>query len=183
MQVIAPLLTLMKTALFTNFTDREFIGYWNGKGKKFPPGASLYMPDYLAAHFAKHLTNRELLLTDKQGNLIHANGDKMTSPKFPEQVPMFMEFFNKAYKPDETEELGSVADDIDSLIGSANKNKQEKGTMASMPETVTAPSMARPVAAPKIAQDPTQPQVITPVDDGEDEDDTKSFNGKPVEAA
>ncbi len=29
----------MKTALFTNFSIEEFIGYWNGKPKKFAPGA------------------------------------------------------------------------------------------------------------------------------------------------
>jgi len=155
----------MKTALFTNFTDQEFIGYWDGKGRKFAPGQSLYMPDYLARHFAKHLSNKELLRTDTNGNLIHKDGDKMTSPKKPEQVPMFMDLFNKAYTPDETEELGDKKDDVDSLISVANKNREQKLQGKS-----------------ESKQDPTQPQIINPPDDDTDEDEEESgFGNKPVE--
>lgn len=156
----------MRTALFTNFTDEEFIGYWDGKGKKFPPGAQVWMPEYLARHFAKHLTNRELLRTDKRGNLIYKGGEKMTSPKHPEQEKVFMELFNKAFKLDPTEEaLASGGDDVDALINSANKNRQEGGT--------------QPAKGQK--QDPTQPQVILPPDGDEDDDSEESFQGKPVE--
>lgn len=144
----------MKTALFTNFTDQEFIGYWDGKAKKFSPGQSLYMPDYLASHFAKHLVNRELLRTDASGNLIHKDGDKMTSPKKPEEVPIFMELFNKAYTLDEMDELGDKKDDIDTLINVANKNRQEKVK----------------IAAPE-KQDPTKPQVVLPPDFDDEESD------------
>ena len=148
----------MKTALFTNFTDKEFIGYWDGKPKPFKPGESVYMPDYLARHFAKHLTNRELLRTDGNGNLLYKDGEKMTSPKNPEDVPMFMELFNKAYTPDELEELGSEKDDVDTLIDVANKNRQER-VKATAPEK----------------QDPTQPQVVLPPDfDDEDSEDEPS---------
>ena len=156
----------MKTALFTNFTDQEFIGYWDGKGKKFDPGQSLYMPDYLAKHFAKHLTNRELLRIDGNGNLIHKDGDKITSPKKPEQVPMFMDLFNKAYTPGETEELGDQKDDVDALINSANKNRSAK--------------LKQPT--PEQTQDPTQPQtqIINPPDVDEEEDEEESgFENKP----
>ena len=155
----------MKTALFTNFTDKEFVGFWDGKGKKFAPGASLYMPDYLAQHFAKHLVNRELLRTDNNGNLIHKDGDKMTSPKKPEEVPVFMELFNKAYTPDDVEELGDKKDDVDTLISAANKNREAKLTKS------------EPSAPEK--QDPTKPQVIIPP--YFDEDDEGSFEGKPKE--
>lgn len=153
----------MKTAMFCNFTSEEFVGWWDGKSKKFAPGQQVYMPDYLAQHFAKHLTNRELLRSTPDGTLIHKDGDKMTSPKFPEQVPMFMDLFNKAYIPEETEtELGTEKDDIDALIGSANKNRA-----------------AEKDAKKDIAQDPTQPQVILPPEG--DEDDEDSFEGKPQE--
>lgn len=151
----------MKTALFTNFTSYEFIGYWDGKPKKFAPGQSIWMPDYLAKHFAKHLTNRELLRTDKQGNPIYKDGEKMTSPKNPEQVPMFMELFNKAYTPDETEELGSQKDDVDALIASANKNR-EAGKSSQKAD---------------VEQDPNEPQIIPSPDDEDDEE----FEGKPKE--
>ena len=113
----------MKTALFTNYTDEEFTGWWDGKPKKFAPGQSLWMPDYLAKHFAKHLTNRELLRKDLYGKPVYERGETMTSPKFPEQVPLFQELFNKAYHPEEGETFGEKKDDIDTLIDVANKNK------------------------------------------------------------
>lgn len=162
---------MAKTALFTNFTDKEFIGYWDGKGKKFAPGASLYMPDYLARHFAKHLTNQELLRTNAQGNLIHKNGDKMTSPKKPEEVPMFMDLFNKSYTADETDDSSDKKDDIDSLISVANKNRQERGAKIEMPEDVAGPENPRNTpTTPSEKPDPTKPQVILPPDfDSEDE--------------
>ena len=182
----------MKTALFTNFTDQEFIGYWDGKGKKFTPGSSLYMPDYLARHFAKHLVNKELLRTDASGNLIHKDGEKMTSPKKPEDIPLFMELFNQAYTPDEAEELGSQKDDIDALIGAANKNRQERVATPTSParQQVVIPDVeenprkniqSAEESAGSEKQDPTKPQVILPPDFGEDEDDEESFKGKPVE--
>lgn len=156
----------MKTGLFTNFTDKEFVGYWDGKGKKFAPGQSLYMPDYLARHFAKHLVNRELLKPDGGGNLVYKDGDKMTSPKFPEQVPLFMELFNKAYTPDETEDLGEKKDDIDALIGAANKNRKEKVGGSEVSTTT-----------PTENQDPTQPQVVLSPDF--EDSDEESFGGSP----
>ena len=146
----------MKSALFTNWTNEEFIGYWDGKGKKFTPGQSLYMPDYLARHFAKHLTNRELLRKDATGNLIYREGEKMTSPKKPEDVPLYMELFNKAYTKDDTEEMGEEKDDIDTLISTANKNRKEK----------------------LVGNPADEPQIVLPPEDDEDE---SSFEGKPKE--
>ena len=73
----------MRTAQFINFTDKEFVGYWNGKGRKYPSGASEYMPDYLAKHFAKHLVEQRTASHSPDGTLVHKDGDKMTSPKFP----------------------------------------------------------------------------------------------------
>lgn len=150
-----------KFANFTNFTNEEFVGYWDGRSKKFAPGQSLYMPDYLAKHFAKHLVNKELLKTDGSGNLVYKDGDKMTSPKFPEQVPLFMKLFNQAYTPDESEPTTnpSTKEDLDAIIDKANKKK-----------TIN-----------KEPQDPTQPQVILPPEDDEEESEEESFEGKPVE--
>ena len=153
----------MKTALFTNFSKEEFIGYWNGKGKKFAPGQSLYMQDFLAKHFAKHLTNRELLRKDETGNPVYPDGEKFTSPKFPEQVPHFMALFNQAYTPDEMDELGEKEGDVDSLIEVANKNRTEKI-----------------IEKKNKKQDPTQPQIIDVPDDDEDDEE---FGGKPVDNA
>lgn len=82
----------MKIVKFVNYTNEDFTGMWNGQKKLVKAGQSLYMADYLAAHFAKHLVNRELT---KAG--LH----NFTSPKKPEEVPQFMELFNKAVILDE----------------------------------------------------------------------------------
>lgn len=147
----------MKTALFTNFSNEPFTGYWDGKPKTFQPGQSVYMPDYLAQHFAKHLTNRELIAHVK-------DGEKMTSPKNPEQVSQFMELFNKAYIPDTEEQMTIDKDPIDVQIEVANRNRQPKAE------------------APKAPQDPTQPQVVLPPD-FDDEEDQDAFQGAPPAAA
>lgn len=161
----------MKTALFTNFTKEAFVGFWNGKGKKFAPGQSLYMQDFLAKHFSKHLANRELLRKDENGNAIYPDGEKFTSPKKPEEVPQFMELFNQAYTPDEMDELGEDKEDIDSLIEVANKNRGKKVEAINMlPERET-------TKPKKEKQDPTKPQIIDVPDD--DDDDEDNFGGKP----
>ena len=77
----------MKTALFHNFSDKEFKCKWDGKEYTFKAGQQRYMPAYLAEHFAKHLANAILL--DKKM-------PEACSPKNPEQVPAFYELFTKA---------------------------------------------------------------------------------------
>lgn len=140
----------MKTALFTNWTVEEFTGWWDGKPMKFAPGQSLWMHDYLASHFAKHLTNRELL-RKVDGKWIYENGEKMTSPKFPEQVPIFMELFNKAYKPEEGESFGEKKDDVYAQIEILNKNKANKADKAT--------DIASKVTGSNEPQDITPPEV------------------------
>ncbi len=159
----------MQSALFTNFTKEEFTGYWNGKGKTFEPGQSMWMPDYLAKHFAKHLTNRELVRTDKRGRAVYKGGENMTSPKKPEDVPIFMKLFNKAYTPDDEEDIGSKDDDVDALISSANKNRAGESPKKTVPPKPPAsPEKTNTKAEVKDKkvdkQDPTQPQIITPPD-------------------
>ena len=90
----------MKSALFVNFTLNSFTGHWDGKPQTFAPGQKVSMPEYLARHFAKHLANKVLLESK------NVNNESYTSPKNPEQVPAFMELFNKACivadEPDQT---------------------------------------------------------------------------------
>lgn len=78
----------VKTVLFRNFSSEKFVGMWNSEQFPFEPNQSMYMEDWMARHFAKHLANRELL---------RAGMDNDTSPKKPEDNPRFMEMFNKAY--------------------------------------------------------------------------------------
>lgn len=171
----------MKTALFTNFSDETFVGYWDGKGKSFEAGQSVYMPDYLAEHFARHLTNRELLRKKPNGDFVHPNGDKFVSPKRPEEVPQFMALFNKAFIPDDAEQLGDKKDDIDTMINVANKNRKEG---KSQPQSIEKPTEESTHERPHTeqVQDPTKPQVIIPPD-FDDDDDEDTFEGKPVDEA
>lgn len=114
----------MKSALFTNWTTEEFSCAWDGKIRKYNPNESEYLPDSLAQHYAKHLTNRELLRKDSNGNYIYKDGEKATSPKFPEQNPIYMQLFNKAYTPGEQEIQGTDRrGELDATIESLNKNK------------------------------------------------------------
>lgn len=165
----------MKTALFTNFTDEDFVGYWDGKGKKIPAGKSLWMPDYLAKHFAKLLANKELVRKNEDGTEKYKGGETMTSPKKPEEVPVFMELFNKAYTPDNTEDIGDNKDDIDTLIKTANKNRAKRGLNESKQESDKNEEESE-------EQDSSKPQVVLPPDfeKNEDEDNESSFEGNPA---
>lgn len=131
----------MKTALFFNFTDKPFTGYWDGKPKTFKPGDKVYMPQYLAEHYAKHLTNKVLLEEGKETS---------TSPKYPEQVPQFMEIFNKAcIVEDETEDQdeAQLATDV------TNRNH----------------------TAPKTSTD-NEPSQLVPVPGDDDDEDFEGLN-------
>lgn len=176
----------MKTALFTNFTNEDFTGYWDGRPKTVKAGQSTYMPEYLARHFAKHITNRELLRTDKDGNLIIKGGDKATSPKVKTDRAtgkefiddkLFLSIFNKAFKPEENEGEGDIADKGDSPelhMAVAEKNRKlndGKGQTNIMNETRTNEEVKRQDERTKPAQ------VIVPPDFNEDDDE--EFGEKP----
>lgn len=139
----------MKTALFVNFSDEAFSCSWDGKPYNFAPGEKKFMPDFLATHFAKHLANRELL---KKGH------ETATSPKKPEQVPLFMEFFNKACIIEE-DQIEKTQLDLDTEL--ANKNREDVKSVA---------------PKEKEGDSSEEAQVINVPDDEEDEDDEK-FEG------
>lgn len=50
----------MESKIFLNWSNEEFVGMWDSIPYKFKPGQSVYLEDWKAAHFAKHLTDREL---------------------------------------------------------------------------------------------------------------------------
>lgn len=102
-----------RTAMFHNFSTTPFTGFWNGKGRTFQPGDRKFMPKYLAEHYAKHLVNRELILAGKETS---------TSPKKPEQVPAFMELFNKAFI---LEDGGENQDQAQNQIDLAQKERTQ----------------------------------------------------------
>lgn len=151
-----------KNATFHNFSDTEFTGYWDGKPKTFKAGEKLYMPAWLAAHFAKHLTNRELIRVGKE---------TATSPKFPNQVPEFMDLFRKAYIPEDAAEKT----DVDAIIASAS--------VPSMNIEVKQPKKIEDAASAVEQEHQTGPgsenQVINPP---EGDDDESNFEHAPKAA-
>jgi len=101
----------MRQAIFHNFTDKPFTGYWNGKPHTVRAGEKKYMPEYLAEHFAKHLTNK--ILTE-QGKELYC------SPKKPKEVPQFYEIFSRACI---IEEASDEQDEASMQIEMANRGK------------------------------------------------------------
>lgn len=64
----------VKSVVFKNFTNEEFVCSWDGVPYRFPAGKEMFVEDWKAAHFAKHLVNKamytakgskELILTDQ----------------------------------------------------------------------------------------------------------------------
>jgi len=144
-----------RTAQFHNFTKQEFVGYWDGRSRKFKAGEKKWMPEYLARHFAKHLVNKVL---------IEKGQETLTSPKFPDQVPQFMELFEKAFFLQEEEEETDVAERTD-VHGGINDIEEEP--------IKTAPARGR--KGIKTVVDNKPPQIITPP--GDDDDEAGDFQG------
>jgi len=133
-------------ALFYNFTNKPFTGYWDGKPKTFKAGAKQYMEDWRAKHYAKHLANQVLLEEGKENS---------TSPKFPEQVPDFMNLFNKACIIEENQDAGQDESDL--------INKQHEATMNIPTENKKAKAGKVPTVV-----DNKEPQVIGEVDEDDE---------------
>ncbi len=134
----------MKQALFFNFTNSPFTGYWDGKPKTFKPGEKQYMEEWRARHYAKHLTNKVLLEQGKENS---------TSPKFPDQVPDFINLFNQACIVEEDQ---AESQDESDLI-----NKQHNEATMNIPAKV-----------PTVV-DNKEPQIIN----SPDSDDDENFEG------
>jgi hypothetical protein len=137
----------MKTAIFHNITNKPFIGFWDGKGKKYEGGARKLLPEYLAKHYATHLTNQILI---EKGEYTS------TSPKFPEQVPKFMDVFNQCYILQDDEE--DDAEDVEMPIKNIPSSRLES--------TVDAKEV----------------QIVPPVE-GDDEDDFEGLKDKSSEVS
>lgn len=149
----------MKYATFINFTDQPFTGYWDGRAYTFQPSDKKdHLPELIARHFAKHLTNRELTKRKKE---------KYCSPKRPEDVPEFMEIFNKAFY------MENNGQEINAETGlPEDGNNTNTPTPPSMNVTVTRRESIDPYDAATNAKNavPNEPPQII----GEDEE----FEGK-----
>jgi len=58
----------MNAQLFKNFTDEDFEWKYDGVVYKFKAGQEVYLEEYKAAHFSKHLIDRELTKANKRTN-------------------------------------------------------------------------------------------------------------------
>ena len=50
----------VKSVVFKNFMDEEFVCSWDGVPYRFAAGKEMYVEDWKAAHFAKHLVNKAM---------------------------------------------------------------------------------------------------------------------------
>lgn len=50
----------MESKIFLNWSNEEFVGMWDSIPYKIKAGQNVYLEDWKANHFAKHLTDREL---------------------------------------------------------------------------------------------------------------------------
>lgn len=50
----------MKAVQFKNFTNEDFTWKWDGIAYTFAAGQTIFLEDFKAEHFAKHLVDREL---------------------------------------------------------------------------------------------------------------------------
>jgi hypothetical protein len=48
----------VKSVVFKNFTEEEFVCSWDSVPYRFPAGKEMYVEDWKAIHFAKHLVNK-----------------------------------------------------------------------------------------------------------------------------
>lgn len=48
----------VKSVLFKNFTNEDFVCSWDGTPYRFKPGQEMYVEDWKAVHFGKHLVDK-----------------------------------------------------------------------------------------------------------------------------
>ncbi len=75
---------MAKAILFRNWTTEDFTHTWNSVEYDFPAGSDTRLEESLANHFAKHLTDRELLKVTqmKDGKEEQLPVDHFTRPTY-----------------------------------------------------------------------------------------------------
>lgn len=139
--------------IFHNFTNKPFTAFWNGRPYTFKPGVKKYYIKGIAEHFAKHLANEVLTESGKE---------TFTSPKKPNEVPAFMDVFNKALLTEEVpdeDNLDIPGGDVESDVPSMN--------VRVVPRTAIDPYDAH--ANPDVGPG-TAPQIIGEVSEDESEE-------------
>lgn len=109
----------MKTVQFFNYSTEVFTFTWDKEPITIQPGQKIWLMDWLAAHGAKHLANRELI---KRGFV------NDTSPKDPNKNENFLKYFNMAFldEGEKSESKSSLMAEIDVI----NKQKEAEEATA-----------------------------------------------------
>lgn len=103
----------MEVKHFINHTDKPFMWTWDKQEYSFAPGESKWLPDYLANHLAKHLTNRVLTeMSDKDQKYVTYVGNP--------DNPVYAELFEKCFLSTQPVETKMEAE-----IEIANKEVEE----------------------------------------------------------
>lgn len=125
----------MESLLFTNWTDEDFTGYWDGVPYPIKKGQSVYFEDWKARHFAKHLVDREMNKLGKATN--DPSRELLVQKCFGESVEIKAEsdilnmnkktlnVSNEISKGDEVERLKKIVEEQNKKI-EALMNKVEK---------------------------------------------------------
>jgi hypothetical protein len=80
----------VKSIVFKNFTKEEFVCSWDGTPYRFAPGKEMYVEDWKAHHFAKHLVNHVM----HKANMITTNmveRNKFLALALPTEAPISAE--------------------------------------------------------------------------------------------
>ena len=122
----------MEAVLFTNFSNDVFTHEWDKQQYTFQPGQTIYLQDYLARHFAKHLIDREINRIDRNTSDILLREQMMkrcvagTSTPTASAVQIETEILNKneigASEPEVDEEKKAWCDSCDAKGVRHNKD-------------------------------------------------------------
>jgi len=102
----------VKSVVFKNFTKEEFVCSWDGVPYRFAPGKEMYVEDWKAEHFAKHLVDKVM---QKKG-LITSNAHAR-APFLAEALPA-----EESITPDEALDLNARQEVADK----AEETKKQK---------------------------------------------------------
>lgn len=111
-----------KKYIFTNATDENFTGMWGGNPETIPAGESRLLEEYLAYHYAKHLTDREMMKQNKP--FADKKMREEYFAKFVSEVPAgvdVMSFLKKQMQDKVNEMVADTSEDAEESVEEAPK--------------------------------------------------------------